>query len=189
MNILWKNTRNSWGVVSITIHWLMAVTVISLFMLGLWMTSLTYYSNWYKMAPFIHKSVGLLLFFVIVAKLIWRAKETTPDHLPSHTKNERIMAHFMRIALHTLIFGIVASGYLISTADGRPVSVFGWFEVPATITTIPKQEDLAGLIHLYLASAVIGMAALHALAAVKHHIIDKDNTLNRMLGRDETNNF
>jgi cytochrome b561 len=75
------------------------------------------------------------------------------------------------------------SGYLISTADGRPISVFGWFEVPALITGIPNQEDRAGDVHFYAAWALVILAALHALAAFKHHLIDRDDTLRRMFGR------
>ena len=75
------------------------------------------------------------------------------------------------------------SGYLISTADNRPVEVFGLFSIPATITSIPKQEDVAGLVHLILASSVVGLALLHAAAALKHHFIDKDRTLKRIFGK------
>ncbi|MOA52423.1 hypothetical protein D3C78_1757160 [compost metagenome] len=76
------------------------------------------------------------------------------------------------------------SGYLISTADGRGIEVFGWFTVPATLSGIDGQEDIAGVVHLWLAWGLIGMAALHALAALKHHFIDRDATLSQMLGRE-----
>jgi cytochrome b561 len=75
------------------------------------------------------------------------------------------------------------SGYLISTADNRPIEVFGWFSVPATITSIPEQEDVAGLVHLVVASTLIGLVMLHAAAALKHHFIDRDRSLVRILGR------
>jgi cytochrome b561 len=74
------------------------------------------------------------------------------------------------------------SGYLISTADGRGLEVFDWFSVPATLSGLDRQEDIAGEVHLYLAWTVIVLAALHALAALKHHFIDRDPTLMRMLG-------
>ena len=80
------------------------------------------------------------------------------------------------------------SGYLISTADGRGVSVFGLFEVPASLTGIPDQEDVAGVLHEWLAWGLIILAGLHALAAIKHHFIDRDATLSRMLGGDEPQN-
>jgi cytochrome b561 len=77
---------------------------------------------------------------------------------------------------------IVISGYLISTADNSSISVFDLFLVPATITSIPEQEDMAGLVHEYLSYSIIGLTILHVAAALKHHFIDKDNTLRKMLG-------
>jgi cytochrome b561 len=75
------------------------------------------------------------------------------------------------------------SGYLISTAEGQPVSVFGWFEIPALLFGLPQQADIAGIVHLWLAWGVVIISALHALAALKHHFMDRDSTLVRMLGR------
>jgi cytochrome b561 len=74
------------------------------------------------------------------------------------------------------------SGYLISTADGRAVEVFGWFSIPATLSGLENQEDIAGEIHEWLAFTLIGLVMLHALAATKHHFINRDATLKRMLG-------
>lgn len=76
---------------------------------------------------------------------------------------------------------MIISGYLISTADERPIEVFGWFSVPSFGSFIDNQEDIAGTIHEWLAYVLIALASVHALAALKHHFIDKDNTLKRML--------
>lgn len=178
-----KNSTKTWGTLSIVIHWLSAVAIIGLFGLGIWMTDLSYTDDLYRTAPFIHKSIGLLLFFVTLFRLIWRFTGS-PEPLPNHTNYEKLLARLMYVALYGLLFGVMFSGYLISTADGRPISVFNLFEVPALITDIPKQEDIAGFVHYYLACTVVGMSLLHALAAFKHHIIDKDVTLKRMLGRN-----
>ncbi len=75
----------------------------------------------------------------------------------------------------------MVSGYLISTADGRGISVFGWFEVPALLYDLPNQASLAGDIHWYSALALMILAGGHALAALKHHWLDKHATLVRML--------
>ena len=77
---------------------------------------------------------------------------------------------------------IVISGYLISTAKGRGVSLFGWVEVPALVSNLPDQAQRAGAVHYWLALGLLGVAGVHALGALKHHFIDKDNTLRRMLG-------
>jgi len=89
----------------------------------------------------------------------------------------------MHHALYLLVFLIGIRGYLISTADGRALSVFGWFEIPALVTSVDNLEDRAGDVHYLLAVALMILAGVHALAALKHHFIDRDATLTRMLGR------
>ena len=83
--------------------------------------------------------------------------------------------------MYLLLFGLFISGYLISTADGRAIDIFNWVSVPAFGELIENQEDVAGDIHFYLAWTVIIVAALHALAALKHHFINKDDTMKQML--------
>ncbi len=74
------------------------------------------------------------------------------------------------------------SGYLISTEDGRGIDVFDWFTMPGAGALFSHQADIAGDIHLYSAVVLISLAALHAIAALKHHFINKDNTLRKMIG-------
>ena len=176
------NTTDRFGVVAIVFHWLMAVGVFCLFGLGWYMVELTYYDALYKTLPFIHKSVGILLAVTFVLRIVWRLINPSPKPVDGSTPFEIVAAKVAHIALYCLVVLIVASGYLISTADGSSISVFNWFDVPATITSIPEQEDIAGLVHEYLAYAVIALAVLHAAAALKHHFVNKDDTLRRMLG-------
>lgn len=179
----WRNTGSHYGLVSILIHWLVAVAVFSLFGLGYWMVGLDYYSSWYKTAPDIHKGVGILLFVLMLGRVFWRWISPTPGGLPNHGRLTRLGSKFGHGFLYLGLFVLMFSGYLISTADGRGIDVFGLFVVPATITSIPDQEDIAGLVHEYLAWTLVIFAGLHALAALKHHFIDRDRTLVRMFGR------
>lgn len=178
-----RNSPSNYGAVSIALHWLVAVTVIGLFALGFWMVGLNYYSSWYRTAPDIHKSIGLLLLALMVVRVAWRFANHGPAPLASHGRVTRLATKAGHALLYVGLFGVMISGYLISTADGRPISVFGWLEVPALVTAIPDQEDVAGLIHEYLAWALIIFSGVHALAALKHHFIDRDATLKRMFGR------
>ncbi|HDL8052654.1 cytochrome b [Yersinia enterocolitica] len=181
--MLWKNTREQFGRITISIHWLVALTVYALFALGLWMVTLGYYDGWYHQAPEIHKSIGCILFAVMLFRVIWRFISPPPRPLSSYSRFTRISAVLAHLFLYIILFCIMFSGYLISTADGQPISVFGWFAVPATLTSLPDQADTAGIVHLYLAWAVVVLSLLHGLAAIKHHFIDGDITLKRMLGR------
>ncbi len=179
------NDATSYGLLSILIHWLSAAVIFGMFCLGLWMVDLDYYSNWYNRAPSIHKSIGILFALLFVLRLIVRIVSPLPRAIAGTSGWETIAARIVHRLFYILISCLVVAGYLISTADGRPVSVFGWFEVPATITSIPNQEDVAGEIHWYLAVGVLSLAGAHGLAALKHHFIDRDATLRRMLGRSQ----
>ena len=179
----WRNSSSNYGLVSITMHWLVAVAVVGLFALGYWMVGLTYYSSWYRTAPDIHKSIGLLLLALMILRVTWHFLNGGPAPLATHGRLTRLATKAGHGALYLGLFAVMISGYLISTADGRSISVFGWFEVPALITSIPNQEDLAGLIHEYFAWGLVIFSGLHALAALKHHFIDRDPTLKRMFGR------
>ncbi len=179
-----RNTANRFGVVTIGIHWLVAVAVFGLFGLGYWMVGLSYYDDWYRTGPDIHRSIGILLLLVMVLRLGWRFINPVPRPLPNHSRLEVLAAHGAHLLLYVLIFVAMISGYLISTADGSSISVFGWFEVPSVTGQIKGMEDTAGLVHYWATWALVILAGLHGLAAIKHHLIDRDDTLRRMLGTD-----
>ncbi|MEK8081648.1 cytochrome b [Pseudomonas sp. XK-1] len=179
----WRNSPSRYGLVSILMHWLVALAVFGLFGLGYWMVGLDYYSSWYKTAPDLHKSIGLVLLALMLVRLLWRWLSPPPPALPDHGRMTRLASKLGHGFLYLGLLLLMLSGYLISTADGRAIEVFGLFSVPATLTAIPNQEDVAGLVHEYLAWALVIFAGIHALAALKHHFIDRDRTLVRMFGR------
>ncbi|WP_028623272.1 cytochrome b [Pseudomonas sp. Ant30-3] len=178
-----RNSSSRYGWVSIFMHWGVALAVFGLFALGLWMVGLDYYSTWRKDAPDLHKSIGLVLLAVMIARVLWRFVSPPPSTLESYSRMTRIGAKFGHSFLYLSLFAVMIAGYLISTADGVGIPVFGLFEVPALVSGLPDQADTAGLIHFYLAWVLVIFSGLHALAALKHHFIDRDATLNRMLGR------
>ncbi len=147
------------------------------------MTGLSYYDRWYNQAPELHKSIGVLLFIATAARLAWLRFAGRPAELAGQPPLERLAARWTHIFLYLLLFGVIVSGYFISTADGRPVEVFGWFAVPAAFSGFEGQEDIAGAVHLILAFTLIALAVIHGAAALKHHLFDRDRTLLRMLGR------
>lgn len=178
-----RNSSSRYGLVSMALHWGVAVAVFGLFALGLWMVGLSYYDEWRKAGPDLHKSIGITLFAVMLIRIVWRLLSPPPSALASYGKWTRIGATLGHLFLYVALFAVMFAGYLISTADGAGIPVFGLFEVPALITGLPDQADTAGTVHLYLAWVLVIFAGLHGLAALKHHFIDRDVTLKRMLGR------
>lgn len=179
----WRNTPATYGFVSVLLHWLVALAVFGLFALGFWMVGLSYYDPWRQSAPDLHKSIGIVLFAVMLLRVLWRLFNPSPAALSNHGHLTRLASKLGHGVLYLGLFGVMISGYLISTADGRGIEVFGLFSVPATLSGIAQQEDIAGAIHEYLAWGLVIFAGLHGLAALKHHFIDRDSTLLRMFGR------
>lgn len=178
-----QNTPSRYGLVAIIIHWLVAIAVFGLFGLGYWMVDLSYYDDWYRQAPDIHRSIGILLLIVMVFRVVWKMANTSPSPLPGHKRWEVRSAHLAHFMLYVLIFVAMTSGYLISTADGSSISVFDWFSVPSVTGQIKGMEDIAGDVHYWATWAIVVLAGLHAAGALKHHLLDRDRTLTRMLGK------
>lgn len=165
----------------IALHWLMALMIPALFGVGIWMTGLDYYSSWYKTAPDLHKSFGILL--AILLLLRWGVIRVFRKPVAIGAGIQQKAAILAHTLMYALLLAIMVSGYLISTADQRSIIVFGLLEVPGFGEFFPEQADRAGTAHFYLAWSLILLVVLHAGAALKHHFFDKDNTLTRMLGR------
>ena len=175
-----KQEVKNYNIMIRTIHWLSAVVVIGMFAVGLWMVDLSYYSEWYRTAPHWHKSVGILLAVLTLFRFIWRHISAAPKTEGSAL--EKVASKFVHAAMYLLLIMLFVSGYLISTEDGRSIEVFNLFSVPGIGALFEGQADISGEIHFYTAWALIVFAAIHALAAIKHHVIDKDNTLRKMIG-------
>ena len=178
-----KNSEHHYGWLAVVLHWLVAAVVVGLFALGFWMVDLSYYDEWYRKGPDLHRSIGLILFAVVAFRLLWRLVNTSPRHLASHKRWEVISAHVAHSLLYVLMFVAMVSGYLITTADGSSISVFGLFDVPSLTGRVRGMEDTAGVVHYWSTWALVGLAGIHALGALKHHFIDRDETLRRMSGR------
>ena len=179
------NTREHYGWISILLHWSMAIILISLYFVGDYMVDLTYYDRLYHTLPAWHKAFGVLMGFALLLRLAWLYAQPRPAVLGkpgiSHT-----LAHGGHLALYGLLLVMIISGYLISTAKGKGIEIFGWFELPALLTENEARGELAGKIHAVAATVFILLVGVHALAALLHHFYWKDRTLTRMLGMKRT---
>lgn len=169
----------SYRLPAIIFHWLSAVVVFGLFGVGVWMVDLNYYSEWYRTAPHWHKSIGLLLALLTIARLVYKLSSKPLPGLGKPVEN--IAAKWAHALLYILLFSLFLSGYLISTADGRGIDIFTWVTVPSLGNLFDSQEDIAGDVHEYLAYSLMVLVALHTIAALKHHFVNRDATLVRML--------
>jgi len=179
----WRSNEHSYSGLAKLLHWLSALTVVGLFFLGLWMVDLTYYDEWYRTAPDLHRSIGLALAMTTILRILYRLTVSYPGPLASHPRLVVLASKVMHVAIYCLLLVMFVSGYLITTAKGDPIGFFGLFEIPSVVSGIDNLEDKAGDVHEVAAFTLIGLAVLHALAALKHHLFDRDDTLRRMITR------
>ncbi len=178
-----KNSDTRYGLVARTLHWLMALLLAALFALGWYMTEISYYDPWYKVSFDLHKSFGVVALVLGLARIGWALLDPGPPLAVSMKPWERLAAKAGHYALYALLVLVPVSGYLISTADGHPVRVFGLFDIPALLPPIDGMEDIAGLVHYFLGFGGAWLVVIHALAALKHQYLDRDGTLDKMIGR------
>ncbi len=174
------NSTQSYGWVSIFIHWLSFIMAALIFGLGLYMVELTYYDTLYNILPEWHKGLGLLLGALTILRLAWFLI-TSPPAILAASRLQVVLARVAHLCLYLALFGLTLSGYLIVTADGAPVEVFGLSWIPAVTTLNADEAEWVGQIHRWLAYGFAALVLLHATAALYHHLFHHDNTLKRML--------
>jgi len=176
-----RNTQTHYGTISKSLHWLLAMALVAQFALGWYMTELSYYDRWYKDAFEIHKACGMLLWLLALLRILWAIYDHPPPLVSSMKNAERLAAKASHSTLYLMTLLIPLSGYLISSAKGHGINMFGLFEIPALLPAIKRMEELAGKAHYFFAFGTAWLVVVHILAALKHHFIERDDTLNRMI--------
>lgn len=174
------DSRTGYGLISIAIHWISALLILFLFGLGIYMVDLGYYDDWYHEAPELHISLGLVVLLLMLIRVIWRIGNPTPVELAAK-RAQNLAAKFVKLGLYALVFIVLISGYLITTAEGQPASMFNLIKFPVLTELSSQNVDLAGEIHEYLAWGIVLLVVLHVAGALLHHFIIRDRTLMRML--------
>lgn len=175
-----KNTKKEYGILTKTIHWLSALIVIGLLCLGLYMSGLEA-SEFKKTLYGLHKSFGIVVLVLILGRIGWHIHSNRPEALSSLKKWEKIFAKSLYLFFYAALIAMPLSGWTMSAAAGKPVIFFGLFTLPALVSPSKELGGLMHEIHEILGFILIGGIALHTLAALKHHLINKDSLLRRML--------
>lgn len=177
--MLIKNTEDRFGIVTILFHWIMAILLIGLVSVGLYMSDLPIGVQKLKLYG-LHKEFGILALMLVMLRVVWRIQNMNPS-LSSLPWFERTAARIVHWAFYGFMFALPISGWLMTSAANLPPSFFGLFLLPALVPPNQEQMHLFQQIHEYLAYGLIVTFCLHVLAALKHHFIDKDNILRRIL--------
>jgi cytochrome b561 len=178
-------TRPShWSPVVIVLHWSSAVAIVSLLALGLYMTRADLDAARKFDLYQLHKALGWLTLVLTVARLVVRAFTPAPEPLATISPMMNGLARAAHVALYGLALIVGLSGWVrISSAIiPIPIDLFGFANVPDIAPMNLELSDAMATAHRLAAYALATLVALHAAAALKHHFIDRDATLRRMMG-------
>jgi cytochrome b561 len=175
-----KNTPESWGALSKGFHWSVGVLVLCMLPLGFYMVGLPPSPSKAGIVM-LHKSIGALILALVLPRILWRLCAGRPLPLATHEEWERRLAEIVHFLLYAAILTMVFSGWIMTAAGEYSFRVFGLFNMPAIVSRNPPLSDLMRTVHNTACYAVLGLVFLHFAGAVKHHIIDKDRTLLRMV--------
>lgn len=178
-----KNTADRWGPVSQAFHWIIVLLILGLAIVGLTMGELPKTPKYFWVYT-AHKSTGLLVLALVIARLGWRWYAGKPEPVPgTPTWQERIAT-----VTHWLLYGLIllmpVSGWLYDSASGlRPFRWYGLFDVPKLSPPDEALRNLSHEVHEWGFWVLLALVAAHAGAAFYHHYFQRDATLTRMLPR------
>jgi len=164
---------------AIVLHWLTAVLIIANLLLGLAMVRLPISPqklHWYLW----HKSIGVTIFVLTSGRLAWRAlrPHPLPVAMPPWQRRAAAVSHAL---LYVLLFITPISGWIYSSATGVQVVYLGTLPLPNLVPKDKALADVLRLVHIGLNSLLFTVICIHVAAALKHHFIDRDTVLARML--------
>jgi cytochrome b561 len=165
-----------------TLHWLITVLLLGLLGLGFYMQGLPLSPEKLKLYSW-HKWAGVTVFLMVIVRLAWRVTHQPPPLPSAKPRVQQWVAHAGHIALYMQMLSIPLSGWLMSSAKGFQTVWFGVLPLP---DLVGKDQVLGALlltVHQVLNLALVAVVIGHVGAALKHHFVDKDDVLTRMLPR------
>ena len=166
---------------SIALHWLVAAGIIGMLAFGMVIGAME--SGREKTEAIqVHKSFGLIVGLLALTRLVWRAREGFPQPVPGLPRWERLAARRAHELLLVLTVLMPVTGILKSVTYARPIQVFGMPFIPQLMAekNVPLNE-VVSTAHVVAGYLLAALVLLHAAAALKHHVIDRDGTLSRIL--------
>jgi cytochrome b561 len=167
---------------AIALHWAMAVLIVAAFAIGLYAVALAVSPLKLKLFSW-HKWVGVTIFLLLVARLAWRLRHPAPALPASMPGWERAAANVSHALLYVLMLAVPLTGWLTSSAAGFPVVYFGVLPLPDLVGKDKALYEALKLVHYTLNKTLLVLVLVHVAAALKHHFLDRDTILTRMLPR------
>lgn len=167
---------------AIGLHWLVAAAIVGTFGLGLYMHELPFSPDKLKLYAW-HKWAGVSIFLLVLARIVWRLSHRPPAPPASMPGWQRQAAEGVHLLLYVLMLAVPLTGWLMSSAKGVPTVWFGVLPLPDLVGKDKALGELLATVHKILNLGMAALVLVHAGAALKHHFVDRDEVLARMLPR------
>jgi len=178
----WKNTDVRYGSVSIGFHWLMFFLLVAVYSCIELRELYPKGSDPREAFKAWHFMLGLTVFALVCLRLGFRLTQVTPAIEPALGNRQQLVAKIVQLLLYVLMIGMPLGGWLILSGEGKPIPFYG-LELPPLMAENEDAAEFIEDIHKLIGKIGYFLIALHTLAALFHHYIQKDNTLVRMLPR------
>jgi cytochrome b561 len=165
---------------AIALHWLVAFALVATFSVGFYMHDLPLSPIKLKIYSW-HKWAGVTIFLLACFRLGWRFTHRPPGPPSGMPAWQHTAAEVVHLLIYVLMFAIPLSGWLMSSAKGFQTVYFGILPIPDLLAKDKELGDLLSFVHKMLNFTLAGVVVAHAGAAFKHHFIDRDDVLTRML--------
>ena len=166
--------------VAIVLHWIIGLAILVSLSVGLYMVDLSLSPTKLRLYSW-HKWAGVTIFSLVLIRCIWRITHPAPPLPYSMPHWQRVVAEGTHYLLYALMIAIPLTGWLMSSAKGFQTVYFGVLPLPDLLDKNKELGETLTLVHRYLNYLMITIIGAHIGAALKHHFVDKDDILLRML--------
>ena len=183
--IMLRNTDNTWGTIAKFFHWTLAILIFLQLALGKYAEALDLSPHKLDMFAW-HKSVGVSILLLVVLRIAWRLANRPPSPPAGLSKYETRLAQIGHLLLYGLILAVPVSGWIASDTTRVPFKAFFVIPMPDLLEADRSLQDTAASIHEGLIVALLAVVLLHVAAALRHHLLLRNDVLRSMLPGNRT---
>jgi cytochrome b561 len=177
-----KNSGTRYGSIAQFFHWATAILVLVAFIYGPGGSEQRVYSSAHEFDRRLHETLGLCVFALAIMRLVWRSIDTRPE-APAVARWMTVLATVVQWLLFLLLLALPLTAITGAWLEGHPLTLVNGVEIAPLLASSHGTGESLASIHKLLGDAIMWLAGFHALAALFHHVVLKDEVLTTMLPR------
>ncbi len=174
-----RNTKDQYGTLARSLHWLVAIGIFALLWLGLEQSGMESGPERQAVRD-LHGSIALIVFVLMSVRLVWRFMNVVPGHPPGTPDWQRRAATVVHWGLYISVFVQIVAGAMAVSTGGRPLAFFGLFSIALPVAESDAGHEFWEEIHESVWAVIAALLIVHVLAALYHHFVAKNDVLRRI---------